>query len=92
MSMTLCHQDESSGTTIYDDGTKVYWTEGYSSAVIMHPNGTKEVVPPHENNAQSTHPVMSSPEIRDMATDDARNMTAEEEAEWENMMDWAQTQ
>lgn len=42
MSVTLCHSDDCSGTTILDDGTKIYWTEGYSDLLVHHTDGTKE--------------------------------------------------
>jgi hypothetical protein len=39
--LTLTHNDTVSGTTIMDDGTKVYWTEGRSSYVtIIGPDGS----------------------------------------------------
>jgi hypothetical protein len=33
--LTLQHPDTVSGTSIFDDGTKVYWTEGRSSDVAI---------------------------------------------------------
>lgn len=77
MSMTLSHPDEVSGTTICNDGTKVYWTEGYSNAVIVHPNGTKENV-----HAWDVHPVLERPEVKEMATESYRCMTEAEAEEW----------
>lgn len=77
MSMTLCHSDECSGTTILDDGTKVYWTEGYSDAYIVYPDGRRETV-----NAHSKHPILMRPELLEVMTDASRTMTEAEEAEW----------
>ncbi len=76
MTKMLYHSDTVSGTTILDDDTRVYWTEGASTAVIMR--GTvREVV-----DAQSDHPILMRPEIAENRVDETRAMTAEEEAEW----------
>ncbi len=77
MSLTLCHSDSVSGTTILDDGTKVYWTEGYSDAVIVHPDGTTEIV-----DAHSKHPVLQRPELAECMTTAQRGMTTAEEVEF----------
>ncbi len=77
MSKMLCHSDSESGTTILDDGTRVYWTSGASEAVIMR-DGRKEVI-----DAQSDHPILLMPQLAGNEVDECRMMTAEEEAEWE---------
>lgn len=81
MSMTLSHSDGCSGTTIMSDGTKVYWTEGNSEAVIVYANGKMEKVP-----AQSNHQVLLSEEVYSVNTIHNREMTKAEEIEWEIAM------
>lgn len=80
-SMTLTGSDECSGTTIMNDGTKVYWAEGPGNAIIVHPDGKIEVV-----DAWSKHPVLLMPEIMSIQTDLHRRMTKAEEAEWNKAM------
>jgi hypothetical protein len=76
-SMTLCHSDGCSGTTIVK-GYKVYWTEGAGEAVIVHPDGRVE-----RPDAQSKHEVLLMPEVQCVDTTYNRPMTPAEEAEWD---------
>ena len=82
MATVLTHSDESSGTTILDDGTKLYWTEGYSDTVIVYPDGRREVVGPFQ---VEDHPLVD--EIVDPGADDMRQMTKAEEEENERARD-----
>lgn len=75
--ITFTHQDESSGTTIMDDGTKVYWTEGFSSPTIVYPDGQTEQV-----DTMSGHPVIN---VLDGGLGAMRAMTAPEIAEYDMM-------
>lgn len=72
--LSLCHPDTVSGTTILDDGTRVYWTEGRSSPVLIrYPDGRTEEI----TTDQSSHWCFdidfgpNSPE-RDMTLEEAR--------------------
>jgi hypothetical protein len=78
MSKMLCRSNTESGTTILDNGIKVYWTGGASEAVIIHSDGHRERV-----DAQSDHPILLTPEIAGNEVDEMRSMTEEEEAEWD---------
>lgn len=41
--ITLTHSDSVSGTTIFDDGTKAFWSEGREAyTVFLRPNGDWE--------------------------------------------------
>lgn len=82
MSILLLHSDEISGTTILDNGTKVYWTEGHNPVTIVYSNGTIERVPPGRYH-QEKHPVLSVPEIAAMQVTTSRKMTEAEEAEYD---------
>jgi hypothetical protein len=68
VTQTLTHSDESSGTTIFSDGTRAYWTEG-DSPVVYSPT-------PVDSRPYSA--LLSSGEMGDM-----REMTEREEHEWE---------
>jgi hypothetical protein len=82
MSITLSHSDTVSGTTICEDGTKVYWTEGFSQAVIIRgDDGFREKV-----DANSNHPVLKRREIAECLTTASRGMTIAEEVEWQIAM------
>ncbi len=76
----LTHSDECSGLTITDDGTRLYWTEGYSDTTIVYPDGRREIVGPWDVEA---HPLAEAM----VATDgDMRQMTPAEEAEFDTTM------
>lgn len=81
MSTYLQHSDENSGTTILDNGTKVYikvnWTEKHSEATIVDIKGKIERV-----NAHSDHPILNTKEVKCYDTDQSRRMTIAEEIEW----------
>jgi hypothetical protein len=81
--ITLIHSgnDYTGAITICADGTKVYWEEGAGVAVIVHPNGEKERV-----DAQSNHPVLLRPELTD-GTENQRPMTAQEESDYDMVME-----
>lgn len=72
--LTTTNSSEVSGTTTFDDGTKMYWTEGRSSWVRMiYPDGTSVHIP--------------ASELTEGWTDDPgpviRAATQAEEKEWE---------
>jgi len=71
--ITMGHPDTVSGTTVLDDGTKVYWTEGYSEMVVIEPNGEKKLVGPFDE-----HPVITAID----GSGATRPMTTAEEVEW----------
>lgn len=77
----LTHSNESSGTTVLDDGTKLHWTEGFSDTVIIHPDGRREVVGWMDAEKHPMADVIIEPDTSHM-----RPMTAEEEAEHEQAM------
>ncbi len=73
----LLHGDECSGLTILDDGTRFYWTEGYSDTTVVYPDGRREVVGPWDVEA---HPLAAA--MTDM-DGDQRPMTEAEEVEFD---------
>lgn len=73
----LTHSDECSGLTILDDGTKLYWTEGWSDTLIVYPDGRRETVGPFDVEG---HPLEEQIQAID---GDMRPMTAAEEAEFD---------
>ena len=77
--ITLHHSDECSGTTILRNGTKLYWTEGYSPVVIVYPSGGRiESVDPFG----SRHWVIDALlRLSELGLEPARPMTPQEEAE-----------
>lgn len=77
MPQTLTHSDECSGTSILDDGTKVFWSEGYSDTVVVYPDGKTERVWWED---RKRHPIVSSPAAMDIH-EDCRQMTPDEEKE-----------
>ena len=79
MSLTLTHSNETGGTTVLNDGTKVHWSQSGSNTVVIAPNGVKTVIPPYTD-----HEILQRPEIAENATDEMRSMTADEEAVWAN--------
>lgn len=68
--ITLMHPNEISGCTIMTDGTKLYWSEGHSLAMIVTPDGTMSHVHAEKVAGLDMAPV-------------ARDMTAAEVAEYE---------
>ena len=77
--LTTTHSDEVSGCTILHDGTKVYWTEGRSSTLIVIANdGTRT-----ELNAGIESPLVDLlNEIAETGNEPQRPMTDAEEAEY----------
>ncbi len=74
MPVTLVHSNTVSGTTIFDDNTKVYWTEGYSDTVVVCPDGRHV-----RFSAESNAPILDH---LDQDGDQKRMMTDAEELEW----------
>jgi hypothetical protein len=76
---TLCHSNETGGTTICQDGTKIFWDEGYSSSIILYSDGRLETVEPE---AVEQHPLSEA--IVNSLAPHMRMMTEDEETEWDN--------
>jgi hypothetical protein len=77
--LTLCHDDEVSGTTIYTNGAKAYWTEGRSSeAYLINADGTKERVGTYNHG---DHWMWTAEEH---GPQHMRSMTPAEQQEWED--------
>jgi len=76
---TLCHSNESGGTTICDDGTRIFWNEGYSQSIVLYSDGRRETVEPE---AVEQHPLSEA--IVNSLAPHMRMMTEAEEADWEN--------
>ena len=83
MTQMLSHGNEVSGTTIFDDGTKVYWTGGRGSDIVVrHPNGIIETI---ETTVLTSGKIMPEElRIEEHGADVNRTMTPGEEREWEN--------
>lgn len=79
MTAILSHSDEVSGTTVLDDGTRVYWTEGRSSDTVARlPDGQRLVL-----SCTSVHPLLAALDrLEQEGADEHRKMTPEEEHEW----------
>lgn len=81
--ITLGHSDTVSGTTIFDDGTKAYWTEGYSTTVVIAPNGRRHHIPAHARPDNYRAALAEMIELlNEGATPAGREMTLGEEIEW----------
>jgi hypothetical protein len=76
---TLCHSNESGGTTICDDGTRIFWNEGYSHTIVLYSDGRTEIVEPE---AVEQHQLSEA--IVNSLASHMRMMTDAEEIEWEN--------
>ena len=69
--------DQVSGITTLNDGTKVYWTEGYSDTIAIHPDGQKERIP-----AGTNHPITQQlKEIEEKGADEYTEGTETDELE-----------
>lgn len=75
---TTFNRSESSGITTFNDGTKMYWSEGYGTTIIIKSDGTRIET---QTNFETTE--------WDLATDNGNEMgemrpaTQEEEIEYE---------
>ena len=85
--INLIHPDEVSGTSIWNDGTKVYWSEGRSSiAVFDLPDGRIIRIP------SNGYPGITDEEMALLQKQsefealglEQRAMTSAEESEWES--------
>lgn len=81
MPKILNHPNDVSGTTILDDGVKIYWTEGRSSScVARHPDGRLESF-----SVFSDHPLMAAEEAAELDPNTTVAAMAEADiAEWES--------
>lgn len=78
----LTHPDEVSGTSVFSDGIKIFWTEGYSNCVVLYPDGKQETV----DYYNSKHPMMvKEREFENSNNRDQRDMNRAELDEWELM-------
>jgi hypothetical protein len=86
MTKMLSHSDGVSGTTVFNDGTKVHWTEGRGSdQVAILPNGTEVTVGPIGPWEPEERQIIDEElRIEENGADEYRAMTPEEEKEWEN--------
>lgn len=83
MAKNLVNSDEAGGTTILDDGTKVYWMEGGSAEMIIkNVDGTYE----HTACDDGDHPIIERLAETDGEAEESA-ATAEEEAEWQHAWD-----
>lgn len=75
----MSNSNESGGTTILRDGTKIHWSEGRGGySVVIYPDGKKEEV-----NDNSNHPIIKAViNLDEIGADEYRQMTPQEEAEW----------
>lgn len=80
MSTILNHSDTVNGTTIFDDGTKVYWTEGRGSEIIvLKPDGIELTIQPWREWTEEEVRIMDEEERVEQEADEYRQMTLEEE-------------
>lgn len=81
--LMMTNRDEVSGTTIYDDGTKIFWAEGRSSdIVVINPAGARRRI-----SAFDLH----DPVIQALEHDGEgaiRMATEMEEEEWLSEREW----
>jgi len=87
MTQILSHGNEVSGTTIFGDGTKVYWTEGRGSDIVVrHPHGKIETIETWnlEQTPEQQAILREEQRIEEEGADVNRTMTPGEEREWEN--------
>ena len=75
----LTHSDECSGLTVLDDGTKAYWTEGYSDTLVVYQDGRREIVGPWDLEKHPLGERLTSLE------GDMRPMTPAEEADFDTI-------
>jgi hypothetical protein len=86
MTQMLSHGNEVSGTTIFGDGTRVYWNEGRGAdLVVIYPDGKIETIETWnlEQTPEQQAILREEQRIEEEGADINRMMTAEEEAEWE---------
>lgn len=101
--ITLTHSDSVSGTTIFDDGTKAFWTEGRSAwTVLLRPDGRWEEAAAGDTPMHPILELMLDDDRHEQAYGSGfeggqggREMTEVEELEWfiaRNLMrTWDQT-
>lgn len=86
--LTTTHSDLASGCTTFDNGTRVFWTEGRSSAVnIIHADGKQETTDACDSNHPIIKALMTSAE--ECGYKPSRSMTKHEEAEIAAVRGWA---
>jgi hypothetical protein len=84
--LTTTHSDEVSGCTMFSDGTRAFWTEGYGSAVyVIYADGREEIT-----DAGTNHPVIHAlmTVAEEFGYQPQRRMTPQEEAEIAAVRGW----
>lgn len=77
---TACNRSESSGTTTFNDGTKMYWTEGYGITTYVKSDGTRIEVDSDNDHTEWNAATEDGNEMGTM-----RMATREDEIEYEMM-------
>lgn len=73
------NRSEVNGIITYNDGAKVYWTEGYGDTIVIRPDGTREVIPADAEAVQGNEYARLAWEY----DGEGREATREEEIEYE---------
>ena len=85
--LTTCHEDGCSGCTIFDDGTRTFWTEGRNSTVqIVYADGRQETT----DAGVIAHPVIHAltAAAEEYGYEPGRSMTPAETVEFETVRGW----
>ena len=85
MSQILQHKSyKGASTIVLDDGTKVFKDQNQDTIVVVYDGWKREVLLPR---SAATHPVLSRPEITEQKVDGFREMSLDEESEYERAFD-----
>lgn len=81
MSQILQHTSQDGASTIvFDDGTRVFRDKYQDLVVVMYNGCQKETILPR---SAATHPILSRPEVAELKVDGSRDMTGDEETDYE---------
>ena len=85
MSQILQHKSyKGASTIVLDDGTKVFKDKNQDITVVVYDGWKREVI---LSRSAATHPILSLPEIADQRVDGFREMSLDEESEYERAFD-----
>lgn len=85
MSQILKHKSYNGASTIIlDDGTKVFKDQNQDTIVVVYDGWKREVL---LSRSAATHPILSRPEITEQKVDGFREMSLDEESEYERAFD-----
>ena len=85
MSQTSQHRWYKAATiTVLNDGTKVFRDKNQDQIVVVYDGWKREVI---LSRSAATHPILSLPEVTHQNPDEFREMTDEEESEYERAFD-----